>query len=236
MKVCLHIEPYKERTPLSLRHNITYILQKYGNHPAFYKRQHRGKTLPLFYIYDSYLIETVAWKELLQHEGSYTVRGTQEDAIYIGLVVEKKQQQELLDAGFDGMYTYFASDGFSFGSTVNNWRNMADFTKHSSMLFIPSVGPGYNDERVRPWNHKNSKSREGGKYFERSFQMAINTNTEIISVTSFNEWHEGTQIETAIPKEYNEAKYLDYAPQNPDFYLTLSRQWVFKFIQISRKT
>eukprot|EP00961_Rhodomonas_salina_P192568 2599180-Rhodomonas_salina.2 len=48
-----------------------------------------------------------------------------------------------------------AADGFSFGSTTGNWDRMARFAREHKMLFIPSVGPGYDDSKIRPWNRQN---------------------------------------------------------------------------------
>lgn len=42
---------------------------------------------------------------------------------------------------------------------------------------------------------------------------------DIISITSFNEWHEGSQIEPAIKKE----GYSDYGT-NSGFYLELTKE------------
>ena len=53
--------------------------------------------------------------------------------------------QFAVDGGFDGVYTYFAADGFSFGSTFT----ISNFTAKTDLLFIPSFGPGYNDLQVR---------------------------------------------------------------------------------------
>ncbi len=44
--------------------------------------------------------------------------------------------------GFDGFYTYFASDGFVFGSSRANWPYMVDFANKNGMLSSLSVGPG----------------------------------------------------------------------------------------------
>jgi len=45
-------------------------------------------------------------------------------------------------AGFDGAYTYFAADGFTYGATAANWPRMAAFCRRHGLLFVPSVGPG----------------------------------------------------------------------------------------------
>ena len=190
--------------------------------------------LPLYYIYDSYLVNKNAWSDIFHQDGAMSVRGTKIDGIFIGLIVERQHQMDLVSAGFDGMYSYFASNGFSYGSTYSNWHSLAKYAKEMNVFFIPSVSPGYNDERVRPWNHKNSKDRERGHYYENSFRAGLNTKTELLSITSFNEWHEGTQIEEAISKQMIDFKYLDYEPDGADFYLSLTRKWVFKFLQLSR--
>jgi len=158
-----------------------------------------------------------------------SIRGTKLDCIVIGLLVEAGHKQSILQGGFDGFYTYFASNGFSFGSSTTNWKLLVEFAKAHGLMFIPSVGPGYDDVRVRPWNQRTTKSRENGAYYRDMFNAGVRTRFSpqgskagIVSVTSFNEWHEGTQIETAVPK----ATYADYYPQRPDFYLKLTSEIV----------
>lgn len=34
-KVCFHIEPFNGRSPQTVRENIQYIVDTYGDHPAF---------------------------------------------------------------------------------------------------------------------------------------------------------------------------------------------------------
>lgn len=97
-------------------------------------------------------------------------------------------------------------------------------------MFIPSVGPGYIDTRVRPWNSKNTRPRQDGRYYKNSLQKALDINPSMISITSFNEWHEGTQIETAVPKATDSFTYIDYGPEGPQCYLNITRQYVSKFI------
>lgn len=190
--------------------------------------------MPLFYIYDSYLVKSNDWRTIFHPDGEMTVRNTEFDGLFIGLLVEVRHKNELLSAGFDGFYSYFASDGFTYGSTSKNWPRLAEFAQTNNLLFIPSVGPGYVDVRVRPWNQRNTKDREHGGYYEQIFDAAIAAKPPIISITSFNEWGEGTQIEKAVPMEYGGFKYSDYLPQGPDYYLLLTRKWVHKYKKLSR--
>jgi hypothetical protein len=50
----------------------------------------------------------------------------------------------------------------------------------------------------------------------------------LVGITSFNEWHEGTQIEPAMPKQIQGFTYLDYQPLAPDYYLDRTAYWVRK--------
>eukprot|EP00494_Astrolonche_serrata_P007794 UN07827 len=42
IEVAIHLEPYDERTIYSVRSDIKYILDNYGDHPALYKRKNNS--------------------------------------------------------------------------------------------------------------------------------------------------------------------------------------------------
>jgi len=221
IKVNFHMEPVKDRSAASTIEMMKYILDTYGSHPAFYRL--KGK--PLFYVYDSYLTPKEEWAAVLQKDGKSSIRGSKYDAIMIGLWVNEKDSDFFLQSGFDGFYTYFASNGFTFGSSTKNWNYLSDWAKKHQKLFIPCVGPGYSDTRIRPWNAQNFKSRENGKYFDHMFKKAIDATPDLIGITSFNEWHEGTQIEPAIEKSTGNFNYENYGSLPPDYYLTRTLFW-----------
>lgn len=236
LKVVFHIEPYKGRDDANMRENIQYIVDRYGNHPAFYKyKTSTGKLLPLYYIYDSYLQTPDVWAQLLKPNGISTVRNTPYDGIFIALLVEERHKKDILTAGFDGLYTYFATNGFTYGSSHHNWRTIKTFCDYNDLVFIPSVGPGYIDTSIRPWNAQNTRNRINGKYYETAFNAAVDARPQIISITSFNEWHEGTQIEKAIPKTWGKTVYLDYLPHKPTVYLEITQRWARKFSDEQKK-
>jgi glycoprotein endo-alpha-1,2-mannosidase len=225
LKVTLHIEPYQGRTTDNIRSNLKYIHEQYGSHPVFYKRN--GK--PFFYIYDSYLISTREWKRLLSSSGDLTIRGTELDATFLGILVDYKHRSDIKNAGFDGFYTYFASNGFSHGSTWKNWRSLAMFARKFSLLFVPSLGPGYIDTRVRPWNGQSTRQRHKGSSYSLAWRTFLGLDLPVVSITSFNEWHEGTQLEPAIPKSIEGYTYNSYFPDSPDCYLKQTSNWIGKF-------
>lgn len=228
LKVTFHIEPFEGRDADGARRAIGYLVDTYGPHPAFYRADRFGRR-PMFYVYDSYLVPAGDWARVLSPAGEATIRGTAHDAIVIGLWVGEDDGGTILAAGFDGFYTYFAIDGFTYGSTAANWPAMAQWAWEHELLFVPCIGPGYDDTRIRPWNAPNRRDRERGAYMDRMFRPAFVASTPFLGITSYNEWHEGTQIEPAVPQSIEGFAYLDYAPLPLDFYLHKTRSLLMNY-------
>jgi glycoprotein endo-alpha-1,2-mannosidase len=93
-------------------------------------------------------------------------------------------------AGFAGFYTYdiLLYDGAKFDRFCSQARKLG-------ILCAPSVGPGYQataatgDTRVKP-------RLDGGTY-DSMWRAANDAGADIVTITSYNEWGEGTQIEPA---------------------------------------
>ena len=262
LKIAFHVEPYKGRNPSNFKEQLRYITSKYGHHRATYRmaRSTGTKPVPVFYIYDSYLSPPSSWNAILNPSGKDSVRGTQLDGVFIGLVVELRHKytlnhfyttfqinsiqmclvnisrQEMLKAGFDGFYTYFAANEFTYGSSFKNWKSLSTFARRNRLLFSASVGPGYVDTQVRPWNGRTFRDRNNGQYYRNAWHNAIESRPDFISITSFNEWHEGTQIEPAVPKQAAGFTYADYLPDGPDFYLQLTRQLISRWLHADSPT
>lgn len=228
LQVCFHIEPFPGRNATTTGQAMRALIDKFGSHPAFFRSAEAGNR-PIFFVYDSYLTPAMEWAELLSIAGKDTIRKTKYDSAVIGLWVKENDGKFMTDGHFDGFYTYFASDGFVYGSTTKNWPTLAKFARENKLLFIPSVGPGYIDTRIRPWNTSTTRARAGGRYFDRMFEAAITCAPKLISITSYNEWHEGTQIEPAVPKRIDGYKYESYEPLPPDYYLKRTAYWIDRF-------
>ena len=99
------------------------------------------------------------------------------------------------------------------------WRSMAHQVGTS---FIPATAPGYNDTGVRdghvPLSRKLSENDEFGSLFQAMINEAVTLIDEetdnLFMITSWNEWHEDTQIEpvavaspTNVDDSGNEQKY-----------------------------
>jgi glycoprotein endo-alpha-1,2-mannosidase len=228
IQINFHLEPFPGRNANTTRDAISYLIGKYGSSPALHRLASHNN-LPVFFIYDSYLTPASDWASLLSPSSSQTIRNTPNDAVVIGLWVKQHEESFMTQGHFDGFYTYFATDGFTFGSTLKNWPRLASWARENQKLFIPCVAPGYIDTRIRPWNNGNTRDREQGAYYDRSWAAAIQSKPPLIAITSFNEWHEGTQIEPASPKTIPSFTYLDYSPLPPNYYLQRTAHWTEQF-------
>ena len=81
-------------------------------------------------------------------------------------------------------------------------------------FWVATVMPGYNDLRIRPGSGF-VQDREGGGYYARAWQAAIDSQPNWIVINSFNEWPEGTYIEPS-------AAYGDQ-------FIGLTAQWSAQF-------
>jgi hypothetical protein len=93
-------------------------------------------------------------------------------------------------SGFAGFYTYdiLLYHGAKFDRLCTQARAMG-------ILCAPSVGPGYDasqatgDPRVKP--------RLDGATYDSMWNAALRAGVDVVTITSYNEWGEGTQIEPA---------------------------------------
>jgi glycoprotein endo-alpha-1,2-mannosidase len=93
-------------------------------------------------------------------------------------------------AGFAGFYTY---DILEYGGA--KFGRFCRQAHAAGILCAPSVGPGYQaypvngDPRVKP--------RDAGATYDSMWRAALDARADLVTITSYNEWGEGTQIEPA---------------------------------------
>jgi hypothetical protein len=130
------------------------------------------------YVYDSTAIPDADWARL-----NANVAGMR-------LFANTRLAGKAKAGGFAGLYTYdvLLYDGRLFPRMCAQAHSLG-------LLCAPSVGPGYDarhatpDERVRDRRH--------GARYDAMWHGAVSSGADIVTITSYNEWHEGTQIEPA---------------------------------------
>jgi glycoprotein endo-alpha-1,2-mannosidase len=93
-------------------------------------------------------------------------------------------------AGFAGFYTYdiVIYDAAKFDRFCRQARALG-------ILCAPSVGPGY--DAVAATGDSQVKDRLFGATYDSMWNAALHAGADLVTITSYNEWSEGTQIEPA---------------------------------------
>jgi hypothetical protein len=105
---------------------------------------------------------------------------------------------------FSGIYTY---DIVTWNAS--KFMRLCGEAHAHGLLCVPSVGPGYNARRAT--GDPNVKPRLQGLTYDSMWRAAIAAGADDVTITSFNEWQEGTQIEPAAPPaRHGEYSYSSY--------------------------
>jgi hypothetical protein len=176
--------------------DFRYLVDRYGSSPAFLKWQ--GK--PVIFVYGRVTGEQMplldwGWVfDRLKSEGK--------EAVFIG-----DGLREELAYFFDGIHTYNVADQ-SVARVKTQYRAAASLAKKQGRLFAATVIPGYDDTVIRKPGLK--ADRRGGALYRDLWQIALDARADWVLVTSFNEWHEGSEIEPS--QEYGD-QYLSLTAQ-----------------------
>ena len=167
LSVAAHLEPYGGRTVATTEIDIDFL---------------RTLGIKDFYVWASVLLPDEEWADMNArlNTGLAGVR-TFANTNLAGRAAAGR---------FDGLYTYdvLLYDGALFPRLCGQARRLG-------LLCAPSVGPGYDarramgDDRVR--------SRRNGTTYDSMWRGAVKARADLVTITSYNEWHEGTQIEPA---------------------------------------
>ena len=128
--------------------------------------------------------------------------------------------------GFAGLYTYDVRtyDGTSFSRICATARELG-------LLCAPSVGPGFDARRAT--GDPLIREREDGATYDHMWRCAVRAAAAVVTITSYNEWHEGTQIEPAKevggPYESYDGAYGLTGRAAQRAYLDRTAEWVHRY-------
>jgi glycoprotein endo-alpha-1,2-mannosidase len=217
LKVTFHLAAYLWRKQTFIE-DIIYLLEQYGDHPAFYRTEEKK---PLFYLYNS-TVRADSPDYIADDEWAFMLNQLRSDkkstAIFIG---HTSDLGRAVNSTFDGIYTYGAFHN------IEVWKSIAEEARRRGLLWCPSISPGYIDVKAKEYVNEETRvmPRKGGERYRETAKAAIDSKADILTITSFNEFHEGTQIEPVM-SWLETPGYMSYYPQKADHYLQLTREIV----------
>lgn len=182
---------YYERVPdsqdrvSSTINDFRYLLNQYADHPSFF----RWQGLPVFFVYGRAMgqLSRAQWAEVIQKV----------KALHPCLFIGDSLDPTWLEF-FDGLHEYNPVGAVLEGALLEERaRKYVSAVKSSGKISTVTVLPGYDDSNIgRP--HPIVVDRENTRLYRRMWQSAINARPDWVLICSFNEWHEGSEIEPSV--------------------------------------
>ena len=246
IKIAFMIEPYVGRSADKLVEDLKYIYNLYGSLPAFFRTTETSRNSPnnkskgVFFI----------WAADFQYVSNFypSLQGPMANAQYWSLAIDAihalpdgaiilansslpiVEARDWVEVGhFDGVYN------FSTPHLTNEFELLAHALPPGSW-YVPSVIPGMEATRIG-YDPSFYYPRNDGAIYDFQWAQAIGNSVQpkMVTITSFNEWNEGSHIEPVADgmtsgKGYN---YKSYGNLGPFGYLDRTRKWIETFLSSS---
>jgi hypothetical protein len=197
---------------------ISYLLETYGGDPGFMKIEKNGAQVPIVFVYTAALFTAAEWQEIF----AGVLAETGIEAFYQGDV--EGADFQALGSVFDGLHLYTpihltAEGDASFAARVLNGQSAVDnpaapltdpitvggdyaaWASEARALgrqWAATVIPGFDDRKIRNPSFVVSRDHADGPTYDYFWRQALATMPDWILITSFNEWHEGSEIEPSV--------------------------------------
>ena len=178
------------------------LLSVHAQHPAYLRCE--GKPVVFFWREERFSVDE--WAAIRAQVDPH------HDSLWIAEGVDIAYQ-----AVFDGHHLYSVAWSPDVGRTLSDWGfrvRRYEAQNGVNRLWVATVMPGYDDTHTDR-EDAFAVARRGGDYYRETWAAAVASQPDWIVITSFNEWVEGTMIESG--QTYG------------DLYLDLTRELAMEF-------
>jgi glycoprotein endo-alpha-1,2-mannosidase len=197
--------------------DFQYLAEHYFSHPSYLKL---GQGRPVVFFYSSLGLNPIS---AVQQMVAAVRKAMSDGGFNIYLIGDEYYAAVPPDpariGNWDGIFGYDVYVGYSGYSDDNGYlaqhaKMYGEYQAVAQQLgvdFIPSLMPGFNDRGVRRTCANNpalarrtSATAPEGSMFtsflrDLALPQAKNNQFKMIHITTFNEWHEDTQLEPSVP-------------------------------------
>jgi hypothetical protein len=214
---------------------ISYLIQSYGNRPGLLHTTKSARRAPVIFVYFAGLFIPQEWQDIFSR-----VQAATPGPVYYQGDIEGADLTQLVQV-FDGVHVYTPApytvqgdtsllvrilnpsgsapnpvpgptDSATIGTDYKAWSTEAHTL---GKTWAATVIPGFDDHTVRNPSFVDSRDHNGERTYDFYWRESLMSNPDWVLITSFNEWHEGTEIEPSV--EYG------------DEFLTRTTTWTNRF-------
>ena len=183
--------------------DIMWILDNYADRPGYWKVD--GK--PVIFVYRRTFTQVRRW-----HEWQAIIRSIREkrDALFIA-------DSSALEnwSIFDGFHITTSVLQVLMGDDVALFhQQMRDVSRKMGKIYAAPVIPGFDNARVHEVGRLVT-DRKDGQLYKEQWEAALACDPDWVMINSFNEWHEGSEIEPSL--------------ECGDEYLQETKEWIARF-------
>ena len=193
-KFRIKLSPYYEEIP---EKGIDGVLKDLYYLSEFFARENflkwNGKPVIFVYgraIFPGWSLPMVSWKKVINSFPQVIFVGDLMTYFLSPLLV-----RALINDGFSGVHIYNPLlDILFIGDIGSLYRKFVETGRTKNLISALTVIPGYDDRNIGRENPY-FVDRKGGALYRELWEKALIAKPDWILITSFNEWHEGTEIE-----------------------------------------
>ncbi|PLS76830.1 MAG: hypothetical protein CYG61_00040 [Actinobacteria bacterium] len=210
LRLAILHEPYVGRSVASVEQDVAYLRSRFDVRD--------------FYLFDIHRFPATSWAGARDRIGDVRLLGQSNNlaAVRSGAFADYAAASR-----FDGIFTY---DPVRYAPA--DFAGVCATARQARLACSPSVAPGYVASRTTPSDLR-VVARDGGARYDAQWAGAIESGADVVSITSYNEWHEGSQIEPARPYCFSDAlcspgyegAYGTSGPAAANAYLDRTRFW-----------
>lgn len=178
--------------------DLEHLLDRHGHEPAWL----RVNGIPVVFVYAAHRLGPAAWE--------YVVRRLHASGRRVFLVPDipgpqwRARRPGWLDR-FDALHVYTPVTFLARGQPLGEaYRERAAVARAAGLPFMAAVTPGFDDRAIR--TPGTVVPRAEGATYDDTWRAALAVDPAWVLVASWNEWHEGSEIEAS--REHGE-RYLE---------------------------
>ena len=169
---------------------IEAILEDCGDRSSFLNVQN----CPVVFIYSR------ALSDIGLEEWDFVVSKVRDDGYEVLFIVDSFDPE--VAEVFDGIHVYNPVWNLHRGENLTDiYVQLRGEAEEQGIIFAAPVLPGYDDTHIGRENVL-VVSRDGGLTYSRTWEAALLSDPDWILICSWNEWHEGTEIEPSLEHGY----------------------------------